>query len=43
MTDSGDLLLIDTSEAVITLTMNRPDVLNAMNGGLADALKAALE
>lgn len=43
MIQSGDLLLTDTSEAVITLTLNRPGVLNAMNGVLADALKAALD
>ena len=43
MTDS---LLVDRTDAVVTLTMNRPDAMNAMNVDLKEALRdtlAALE
>jgi 2-(1,2-epoxy-1,2-dihydrophenyl)acetyl-CoA isomerase len=43
MAESGDILLVDTRDAVTTLTLNRPEVLNAINGALALALKAALD
>ena len=42
MADSGNLVLRETDNAVLILTLNRPDVLNAMNGALAGELKAAL-
>jgi 2-(1,2-epoxy-1,2-dihydrophenyl)acetyl-CoA isomerase len=43
MADSGNLVLRETDNAVLILTLNRPEVLNAMNGALAGALMAALE
>lgn len=43
MADSGNMLLRETDNAVLTLTLNRPEVLNAMNGALARTLMAALE
>jgi 2-(1,2-epoxy-1,2-dihydrophenyl)acetyl-CoA isomerase len=39
---SADLVLRDTSQGVLTLTLNRPDVLNSFNLALARALQAAL-
>jgi 2-(1,2-epoxy-1,2-dihydrophenyl)acetyl-CoA isomerase len=39
MTDS---LLIDRTDAVVTLTMNRPDAMNAMNVDLKEALRDTL-
>lgn len=42
MSGPGDTVLVDTEDAVMTITLNRPEVLNAMDGGLAGNLKAAL-
>lgn len=43
MAESSDAVLIQTANAVVTLTLNRPEVLNAMNGALLDGLKAGLD
>lgn len=43
MADTGDVLLRETAGAVVTLTLNRPEVLNAMNASLAGALKTAFD
>lgn len=43
MAESGDLVLSETDQEVLILTLNRPEVLNSMNGALAGALKAALD
>jgi methylglutaconyl-CoA hydratase len=37
------VLLYDLAEGVATLTLNRPDKRNALNGDLVEALKAALD
>ncbi len=38
-----DLLLVSASDGVVTLTLNRPDVRNAVNLALLQALRSALE
>ena len=43
MADTGETLLCTTDGAVVTLTLNRPEVLNAMDAALAGALKAAFD
>jgi 2-(1,2-epoxy-1,2-dihydrophenyl)acetyl-CoA isomerase len=43
MSDTSDVLLRKTAGAVVTLTLNRPDLLNAMNASLAGALKGAFD
>ncbi|MGB3290447.1 MAG: enoyl-CoA hydratase [Burkholderiaceae bacterium] len=42
MNTSGELLLIDKSNGVTTLTLNRPDQFNALSEELLDALQRAL-
>jgi 2-(1,2-epoxy-1,2-dihydrophenyl)acetyl-CoA isomerase len=37
-----DLVLAQVSDGVMTITLNRPDVLNSFNGAMADALLSAL-
>jgi 2-(1,2-epoxy-1,2-dihydrophenyl)acetyl-CoA isomerase len=37
-----DLVLAQVSDGVMTITLNRPDVLNSFNGPMADALLGAL-
>jgi 2-(1,2-epoxy-1,2-dihydrophenyl)acetyl-CoA isomerase len=37
-----DALLVDRTDAVVTLTMNRPDAMNAMNVDLKEALRDTL-
>jgi 2-(1,2-epoxy-1,2-dihydrophenyl)acetyl-CoA isomerase len=37
-----DLVLTQLSDGVMTITLNRPDVLNSFNGPMADALLSAL-
>jgi len=39
----SDLVLTQKSGGVMTITLNRPDVLNSFNGPMADALLGALE
>ena len=39
MTDS---LLVDRTDAVVTLTLNRPDAMNALDVGLKEALRDTL-
>lgn len=39
----ADVLLLDRRDAVATLTMNRPESMNALSGQLKDALVAALD
>ena len=39
---SSDLVLRETSQGVLTLTLNRPDVLNSFNLAMARALQSAL-
>jgi 2-(1,2-epoxy-1,2-dihydrophenyl)acetyl-CoA isomerase len=39
---ASDLILTALSDGVLTITLNRPDVLNSFNGPMADALIAAL-
>ena len=43
MPDSADSLLVDTSDGVTTLTLNRPDSLNALDSALRKGLVAALK
>ena len=43
MTDNILLWDKDPQDAFVTLTMNRPDKMNAMNQALGDALEAAIE
>ena len=43
MPDTADTLLIETDAGVTTLTLNRPDSLNALDAGLRRALQAALK
>ncbi|MDB4891568.1 MAG: paaG [Gemmatimonadetes bacterium] len=38
-----DLVLTQLSDGVMTITLNRPDVLNSFNGPMADALLSALQ
>lgn len=38
----SDLVLRQVSDGVMTITLNRPDVLNSFNGPMADALLSAL-
>ena len=38
----SDLVLTQKSDGVMTVTLNRPDVLNSFNGPMADALLSAL-
>ncbi|MEO5816440.1 MAG: 2-(1,2-epoxy-1,2-dihydrophenyl)acetyl-CoA isomerase PaaG [Gemmatimonadaceae bacterium] len=38
----SDLVLAQVSDGVMTITLNRPDVLNSFNGPMADALISAL-
>ena len=40
---SSDLVTRETSQGVLTLTLNRPDVLNSFNLAMAKALQAALD
>lgn len=42
MAETGDAVIIEAANAVMTLTMNRPEVLNSMNGALMAGLKAGL-
>ena len=37
-----ETILTDVKEGVLTVTLNRPDVLNSMNGAMAAALLAAM-
>jgi 2-(1,2-epoxy-1,2-dihydrophenyl)acetyl-CoA isomerase len=37
-----DLILVDATDGVMSITLNRPDVLNSFNQAMADALLAAL-
>ena len=39
---ASDLVLSQVSDGVTTITLNRPDVLNSVNGRMADALLGAL-
>jgi 2-(1,2-epoxy-1,2-dihydrophenyl)acetyl-CoA isomerase len=43
MADTSETLLSQTEDAVVTLTLNRQEVLNSLNGTMADALRAALD
>ena len=43
MAESSDEVIIETSNAVMTLTLNRPEVLNSMNSALMSRLKAGLD
>jgi len=38
----GDVLLVDRSDAVVTLTLNRPEAMNALDVPLKEALREAL-
>jgi 2-(1,2-epoxy-1,2-dihydrophenyl)acetyl-CoA isomerase len=42
MSSSSSVLLVERGDGVLTLTLNRPDVLNSFNRELAGALQAAL-
>jgi enoyl-CoA hydratase len=39
----GDEVLVERRERVLVITLNRPEAMNSINGGLAEALLAALE
>ena len=41
MTDATDVLLVDRSEGVATLTLNRPETMNSLSVALKEALLAA--
>lgn len=43
MADTSEAVLIETANAVVTLTLNRPEVLNSLNGALLTGLKAGLD
>ncbi|MEY4855685.1 MAG: hypothetical protein RLZZ97_515, partial [Gemmatimonadota bacterium] len=43
MSSPTSSLLIDQRDGVLTLTLNRPDVLNSFNREMATALLAALD
>jgi 2-(1,2-epoxy-1,2-dihydrophenyl)acetyl-CoA isomerase len=40
---TGDLVLMDVADAVVTLTLNRPQALNALTADLIDALNSRLD
>jgi len=43
MTDQSPLVLVQRDGAIVTLTVNRPDARNALDGPTVDALIAAFE
>ncbi len=43
MTTTTDTVLLDVSEHVATVTLNRPEKLNALSGELMEALVPAIE
>src|SRR3546814_5884441 len=42
MSTDGELLLVDNTDGVVTLTLNRPDQFNALSEELLDALGRSL-